>query len=252
MTRSHTNKATFSPPFLHPPSPSTAINAMPPMTDHTGEARGHGRRHTVGIQGTPAIFIFYLLFHLLQLNPQQPQHVPLHGKHADVPLLPPTTNPRCPPPAEHEKHAPKSARPHIPNTRTCPCGHVLVFPPPLPRFEHQKVPTCHTPLPSPSRTPERARMGTFWCSCTSPLPLPHLKHQNEPMCGSFWCSRTSALPFSHLEHQNEPTQAHSDVRAPLPISTTRTCPHGLVLVLAHLPPLSPSSRTSPLPLPHLF
>ena len=101
VTRSHANKATFSPPFLHPPSPSTATNATPPTTDHTGEARGHGRRHTVGVQGMPAIFIFYLLFHLLRLDPQQPQQVPLHGKCADAPLLPPTTNLRCPPPTEH-------------------------------------------------------------------------------------------------------------------------------------------------------
>src|SRR6266540_6663693 len=101
MTRSHTNKATFSPPFLHPPSLSTATNATPPTTDHMGEARGHGRRHTVGVQGTPTIFIFYLLFHLFRLDPQQPQHVPLYGKRADPPLLPPTTNPRCPPPAAH-------------------------------------------------------------------------------------------------------------------------------------------------------
>src|SRR6266511_1921599 len=92
--------------------------------------------------------------------------------------------------------------PHPPNTRTCPCGHVLVFPLPLPRFEHQKVPmwalsgarapplslslilnTRTSPHglvlmfghPSPSRTPERAHTGSFWCSCTSPLSLPRLK-----------------------------------------------------------------------------
>src|SRR6266540_2556745 len=40
--------------------------------------------------------------------------------------------------------------PHIPNTRTCPQGHVLVFPLPLSHFEHQKVPMwalsgAHTP-----------------------------------------------------------------------------------------------------------
>src|SRR6266540_3051877 len=183
MTRSHTNKATFSPPFLHPPSPSTATNATPPMTDHMGEARGHGRRHTVGIQGTPAIFIFYLLFHLLRLDPQQPQHVPLHGKCADVPLLPPTTNPRCPSPAKH-------------------------------------VPT--------SRTPERALVGTFWCSLFPSL----ISNTRKCPCGHF-------LVLAHLT-------------SPLPVSNTRTCPHGHVLVLAHLPSLSPSSRTSPLPLPRLF
>src|SRR6266545_1110183 len=107
--------------------------------------------------------------------------------------------------------------------KTCPWGHVF----------HVR----HVPL---SRTPECARTGTFWCSRTSPLPLPCLEHQNEPVCGSFWCSRTSALPFSRLEHQNEPMWARSDVRAPLPVSTTRTCPHGLVLVLTHLPSPSPS------------
>src|SRR6266540_3462576 len=120
----------------------------------------------------------------------------------------------------------RRTRPHIPNTRTCPCGHVLVFPLPLPRFEHQKVPlwalsgarapplslslisnTRTSPCvarsdarapplflslilsirtsphglvlmfghPSPSRTPERAHTGSFWCSCTSPLSLPRLK-----------------------------------------------------------------------------
>src|SRR6266545_2081748 len=133
-------------------------------------------------------------------------------------------------------------RSHIPNTRTCPCGHVLVFPLPLPCFEHQKVPTwvlAHLSSPLP-------------ISNTSPLPLPRLEHQNEPVCGSFSCSHTSTLPFSRLEHQNEPTRAHSDVRAPLPVSTTRMSPHRLVLVLTHLPSFSPSSRTSPLPLPRLF
>src|SRR6266545_3507928 len=82
--------------------------------------------------------------------------------------------------------------------------------------------------PSPSQPPERAHTG------------------------SFWCSRTSSLSLPRLEHQNEATRARSDVWASLPISTTRTSPHGLVLVLMHLPSLSPSSRTSPLPLPRLF
>src|SRR6266508_3927783 len=95
----------------------------------------------------------------------------------------------------------RRTHPHIPNTSTCPCGHVLVFPLPLPHFEHQKVPmwarsgarapplslslvsnTRTTPHgvvlmfghPSPSRPPERAHMGSFRCSRTSPLPLPRL------------------------------------------------------------------------------
>src|SRR6266508_6224376 len=63
----------------------------------------------------------------------------------------------------------RQTRPHIPNTRTCPCGHVLVFPLPLPHFEHQKVPMwalsgAHAPLLSPpclehQNVPARARSG---------------------------------------------------------------------------------------------
>src|SRR6266545_6019080 len=211
MTRSHANKATFSPPFLHPPSPSTATNATPPTTDHTGEARGHGRRHMVGVQGMPAIFLFYLLFHLLRLDPQQPQHVPLHGKRADAPLLPPTTNPRCPPPAEHKKHAlggvffvfGMSPHPEHQNVPLWARSGVPSSPPSFRTPESAHVGTfwCSrtSPLPSPSRTPERACTGTFWCSRTSPLPLPRLEHQNKPMCGSFWCSHTSPLSLPHLE-----------------------------------------------------
>src|SRR6266545_6536230 len=210
MTRSHANKATFSPPFLHPPSPSTATNTTLPTTDHTGEARGHGRRHTVGVQGMPAIFIFYLLFHLLQLDPQQPQHVPLHGKRANAPLLPPTTNLRCPPPAEH-------------------------------------VPT--------SRTPERALVGTFWCSLFPSLI------SNTRKCPH---ARTPLLSPPHLEHQNVPARARSGAHAPplslslilntrtslcvarsgarAPplflslVSSIRTSPHGLVLMFVHPSP----------------
>ena len=160
--------------FIHCHHPAT--NATLPTMDHTGEARRHGRRHTVGVQGTPAIFIFYLLFHLLQLNPQQPQHVSLHGKRANAPLLPPTTNPRCPPPAEH---VPTSRTPEcalvgtfwcslfpslISNTRKCPCGHFLVLThlsSPLPISNTRTCPhghvlvLAHLPSLSPSsRTPE--------------------------------------------------------------------------------------------------
>src|SRR6266508_2024150 len=115
-----------------------------------------------------------------------------------------------------------------------------------------------SPTRRTSRTPERALVGMFWCSLFPSLvsntsPLPSLSRTPErARTGMFWCSRTSPLPLPRLEHQNEPTWACSDVQAPLPISTTRTSPHGLILVLAHLPSLSPSSQTSPLPLPHLF
>src|SRR6266540_305442 len=174
----------------------------------------------------------------------------------------------------------RRTRPHIPNTRTCPCGHILVFPLPLPCFEHQKVPMwalsgarapllspphlehqnvpawarsgarapplslslvsntrtspcglvlvlAHLPLslsfvsntrtsphrlilmfghPSPSRPPERAHTGSFWCSRTSSLSLPRLEHPSpspppeRAHTGSFWCSCTSPLSLPHLKN----------------------------------------------------
>src|SRR6266545_6647 len=239
MTRSHANKATFSPPFLHPPSPSTATNMTPPTTDHTGEARGHGRRHTVGVQGMPAIFIFYLLFHLLQLDPQQPQHVPLHRKRADVPLLPPTTNLRCPPPAEH---VPTSRTPEralvgtfwcslfpslVSNTRKCPHGCSRTSPLPSP----SRTPPLSLSLVSNTRTSQcvarsGARTPPLFLSLVSSIRMsPHglvlmfghpspSRPPERAHTGSFWCSGTSPLPLPRLEHQNEPTRARSGVRAP--------------------------------------
>src|SRR6266545_3722572 len=77
--------------------------------------------------------------------------------------------------------------PHIPTTRTCPQGHVLVFPLPLSHFEHQKVPMwalsgAHTPplslsLVSNTRTsPCVARSGArappLSLSLVSNLPSP--------------------------------------------------------------------------------
>src|SRR6266542_140943 len=91
--------------------------------------------------------------------------------------------------------------------KTCPWGHV---------FHVRHVPT--------SQTPERALVGTFWCSlfpslvsntrkcpCGHFLVLAHLPSPSPlsrtPECartGTFWCSRTSPLPLPCLEHQNEP------------------------------------------------
>src|SRR6266511_1085253 len=111
-------------------------------------------------------------------------------------------------------------RPHILNTRTCPQGHVLVFPLPLPRFEHQKVP--------------------MWALSGARAPLlspPHLEHQNMPV----WArSGAHAPPLSlslvsntppRLDHQNEPTRARSGARAP-PLSLS---------LISNLPSPSPSS-----------
>src|SRR6266508_4362116 len=112
-----------------------------------------------------------------------------------------------------------------------------------PHPKHQNMPLwARSGVPSspPSfRTPESAHVGTFWCLRTSPLPSLS-RTPEHARTGTFWCSRTSALPLPCLEHQNKPTRACSDVRAPLPVSTTRTCPHGLILVLGHLSSPSPS------------
>ncbi len=136
-----------------------------------------------------------------------------------------------------------------------------------PHPEHQNVPlwACSgVPSSPPSfRTPESAHVGTFWCSCASPLvlnirtsphglilmfghPSPSLTPERTHM-GLFWCLHPSPLPLPHLEHQNEPTQARSGARAP-PLSlslilNTRTSLCGHVLVLAYLPSPSPSSQT---------
>src|SRR5205807_2298511 len=120
--------------------------------------------------------------------------------------------------------------PHISNTRTCPQGHILVFPLPLPRLEHQNVPVwarsgvrarpllypsntrmcphrhvlvlgrLSSPFP-PSQTPESAHMGMFWCLGTSPLCFPRLEHKNEPL----------PSPLPRLEHQDVPFWARSGV-----------------------------------------
>src|SRR6266508_334590 len=76
----------------------------------------------------------------------------------------------------------------ISNTRTSPHGLVLMF--------------GH---PSPSRPPERAHTGSFWCSRTSSLSLPRLEHPfpsrppERAHTGSFWCSCTSPLSLPHLK-----------------------------------------------------
>src|SRR6266508_4362117 len=119
----------------------------------------------------------------------------------------------------------RQTRPHIPNTRTCPCGHVLVFPLPLPHFEHQKVP-----------------MWALSGACAPLLSPPCLEHQNMPAQAR---SGARAPPLSLSL-----------------VSSTRTSPHGLVLMFGHPSPSRPPERahtgsfwcsgTSPLPLPRLF
>src|SRR6266511_2780023 len=66
--------------------------------------------------------------------------------------------------------------PHPPNTKNTFLGGVFFVFGMSPHPEHQNVPlwACSgVPSSPPSfRTPESAHVGTFWCSCTSPLPSP--------------------------------------------------------------------------------
>ena len=159
VTRSHVNKPTFSPPFLHPPSPPTATNATPPPTEHMGEARGHGR---VGVQGTPAIFLFSFFktdFDSTHSNPQPPntsrtQYGPAKASPRGTPTLP--------------AHPSTLPSPFTTQTRrTRPPGRVLrVWGVPITFYHPDAKNTtpgscslrleCPSPFPSPS-TPQTRR-----------------------------------------------------------------------------------------------
>src|SRR6266545_6019081 len=108
----------------------------------------------------------------------------------------------------------RQTRPHIPNTRTCPCGHVLVFPLPLPHFEHQKVPMwalsgAHAPHLSP----------------------PRLEHQNVPAQARSG-ARAPHLSLSLVSNtRTSPCVARSGARTP-PLSLS---------LISNLPSPSPSS-----------
>ena len=78
------------------------------------------RAYRAGVQGTLAIFSHFI--YTTNTNPPspQPQLVPLHRKRADALPLASHSTPNTSPTHQHV--------PHNPNTRMCPCGHVLVFP----------------------------------------------------------------------------------------------------------------------------
>jgi len=126
VTQSHANKPTFSPPFLHPPSPPTATKATPLPPGQVGEARGHGRGHTVGIQGMPAIFLFS--FYLTDFNS--------------------TPSNSQPPNTSRTQLGPAKASPQPSSAAPQPFQHV---PPPFPD-------------PLPPRHEERDRMVAFFVS----------------------------------------------------------------------------------------
>ena len=200
MTWSHTNKATFSSLFLHPPSPSTAMNVMPPMRDHMREARGHQRKHTVGVQGTLAIFCFILYFtqfHSISLNFTQFNISPSSTQPLNMskmcclclpsltdtpPSLPTTaipsptcwTSKTCPPCTEYWRHTPCGmfwCPEHnlpplslISNTRICTmrvCSGCLGLLSPFP--------SCWTPKTTLWVVMSR---GNPWVQQAIPLPLP--------------------------------------------------------------------------------
>jgi len=82
--------------------------------------RGSRRAYRAGIQGTLAIYSHFIyITNTLPPSPQ-PQPVPLQGKPTDALPLGSHSSPNPSP-----THQPV---PHNPNTRTCPQGHLLVFP----------------------------------------------------------------------------------------------------------------------------
>src|SRR6266540_6478477 len=171
----------------HHPQPRTRRRQRRTTRGRPGDTEG-GTRWAYKVRPLFLFFIFYFTY--FDSTPSSPN------------MFPSTENaPTC------HSCRPQLTRdvPHPPNTRTCPCGHVLVFPLPLPRFEHQKVPTW------------------VLAHLTSPLPV----------------SNTRTCPHGHvlvLAHLPSPSPSS---RTPLPVSTTRTSPHGLILrlVLTHLPSL---------------
>jgi len=98
--------------------------------------------------------------------------------------------------------------PHIPNTRTCPCGHVLVFPLPLPHLEYQNASTR-------TRSGVRALLSTALTRRTRPCGrvlrvrdvflIPDMK--TRPQCRVFVSGMTLPpshylLPPRHPKHEN--------------------------------------------------
>ena len=158
MTRSHANKPTFSPPFLHPLSPSTATKVTQPPMEHMGEARGYRRGHTVGIQGTPAIFLFFI--YLTDFNSTPSNSHPLNTSRT------PTG------PAKASPH-PSSAAPHP--------------------FQHVPLPIPH---PLPPRHKECYCMVVFFVSGVFPYSFLNPLYPTSPLTQTQ--KRNTVVTFSNV------------------------------------------------------
>ena len=131
-------------------------------------------------------------------------------------------------------------------------------------LHHYRPPTCQTQKTRPwgrvfrvwhvTHIPPRLEQQNEPTRARSVVrvPSPRLEHQNTPTRA---CSDVRACPLLSrtalslsppvLEHQNAPLWARSAVRARLlTVSSSRTSPHGLVLLFGHVPPVS-NTRTSP-------
>jgi len=234
MTRSHANKPTFSPPFLHPLSPPTATKVTPPPTEHMGEARGYRRGHTVGVQGTPAIFLFP--FYLTDFDSTPSNSQPLNMSRTPT--------------------GPAKASPHPPSAAPHPFQHVpLPVPHPLPPRHEEHDPRVTffvsgvSPHPLPPQTriirPQGRILHVWGVPCPSPHPLPPRHEERDPRVMFFasGVSLTLSLTLYHPDTKNAtPGSRSSRLVCPLPFY--HPFPH-------LLPPFS-SPPTTQTPSTHLL
>ena len=162
MTQSHANNFNKTPSrslhhllmHRHQPQPSTQCH----HNGQHGEARGHGRRCTVGVQGRLAIF----LSHFISLTSIQ--------THTALPLLSPTPS-----------LLPCHGRTHR-TPKTCArfgCSAVNVT-----SYAPKHLLRCPLHMPDIQNMPN---VACFWCLAL----LLHLKHQNTPHQGVFLVSDAS-------------------------------------------------------------
>src|SRR6266511_3242384 len=200
----------------HHPQPRTRRRQRRTTRGRPGDTEG-GTRWAYKVRPLFLFFIFYFTY--FNSTPSSPN------------MFPSTENmPTC------HSCRPQLTRdvPHLPNTKNTP-------------------PSQHVPT---SRTPERALVGTFWCSLlpslvsntrkcphVTHLSPPHLEHQNVPA----WArSGAHAPPLSLSLISNtrtSPCVARSGARAPplflSLISSIRTSPHRLILMFGHPSPSQP-------------
>ena len=225
LTRQPSVDFYFGLALIHHPHNTTRGDCRRPRR-HQGSTtpkmttRRSRRVYRAGIQGTLTIY-FHFIYISNPLPPSpQPQPVPLHGKRPDALPLASHSSPYPSPTHQHV--------PHNPNTRMCPCGHILVFPlPSLVSFYHPDMKTrywgrvfmsgvslqpSHHPLPP--RHEERDHRVVFFVSGMFPTPSLHPlppRHEERDPTVMFFVSRVSLrLPLYH--HPLPPRHKERDHR----------------------------------------